>query len=361
MTFELARIGWGPFFEQQRAGISRELTIARIAAEHRGRYQLWSEQGEKMGRRAGRLFYRASRDIWDPDARGTPAVGDWVAARWPAAETSLAQVEHIFTRKTAFLRRAAGPTTVPQVVAANIDTVFVVCGLDGDFNVRRIERYLAQLADAGSQGALVLSKADLVDDGDAVRQQLAEGGIEAPIHVVSAPEQRGVDELSAYAGAGQTVAFVGSSGTGKSTLINALVGDDVQKVAAVREYDDRGRHTTRHRQLVPLPGGGLLLDTPGMRELQLWSSEAAIDEAFEDVAALADRCYFRDCEHEDEPECAVQAAIDAGELAEERLEHYLQLRDEQRERGKRADELARRRSKRAKVGARRRSDRRGKR
>jgi ribosome biogenesis GTPase len=354
---ELVRIGWGPFFEAQRAGISRELTIARIAAEHRGRYQLWSERGEKMARRAGRLFYRASREIWDPDARGTPAVGDWVAARWPAAETSLAQVEHIFTRKTAFLRRAAGPTTVPQVVAANIDTVFVVCGLDGDFNVRRIERYLAQLADAGSRGALVLTKADLVEDGDVVAEKLAEDGIEAPIHVVSAPAKLGVDALRAYAGEGQTMAFVGSSGTGKSTLINALVGEDVQKVAAVREYDDRGRHTTRHRQLIPLPDGGLLLDTPGMRELQLWSSEAAIDEAFDDVAALADRCYFRDCDHTDEPECAVVAAIDAGTLSEERLEHYQQLLDEQRERAQRAEEFARRRAKRAKVGARRRSDR----
>lgn len=366
MITEPKRLGWGPFFQKQLGGLSRpELVVARIAAEHRGRYVLWSERGETLARRAGRLYYRASRDIWDPDARGTPAVGDWVAARWPSGN-SLAQVEHLFTRRTAFLRRAAGVATEPQVVAANIDTVFVVCGLDGDFNVRRIERYLAQLAAAGSDGALILSKADLVADAETTAEKLRGAGIEAPIHVVSvvgdeegehASTHEGIEALRAYAGVGQTVAFVGSSGAGKSTLINALVGDAVQKVGEVRESDDRGRHTTRHRQLVPLPGGGLLLDTPGMRELSLWSSEAAIDEAFEDVAKAAEGCYFRDCGHEEEPECGVRAALDAGTLAHDRFEHYQRLVQEQRDQKERGEEAARRRAHRAKTGATRRSTR----
>ncbi len=355
--FDLVSLGWGPFFEGQRRGLSRDLIIARVAAEHRGRYQLWGDRGEKLARRAGRLFYRASRTIWDPDARGTPAVGDWVAARWPQAEASLAQVEHIFTRKTAFLRRASGPMSKPQVVASNIDTVFVVTGLDANYSVRRMERYLAQLADAGSQGVLVLSKADLVTDADSKAETLRAASITAPIHVVSVTDRRSLDALRGYTGVGETVAFVGSSGAGKSTLINALVGQDVQKVGAVREGDDRGRHTTRHRQLVRLPGGGLLLDTPGMRELQLWSSEAAIDEAFEDIAALAVRCRFRDCKHEDDPGCAICAAIADGSLAADRFEHYQRLVAEQRAQHERAAEFARKRAKRAKVGARRRATR----
>lgn len=352
MSYELEGLGFSPFFRDQIAKINRpELTIARIAAEHRGRYQLWSELGECMGRKAGRLYYQASRRYWDQHDKVNPAVGDWVAVRWPKRKTSLAQVEHIFTRRTVFLRRAAGPLTEPQVVAANIDTVFVVCGLDGDFNLRRIERYLAQLADTGSQAALILSKADLVDDAEEVAKEVIEAGVEAKIHIVSSKDESSIAALRAYLGQGLTVAFVGSSGTGKSTLINALVGEELQKVAAVREYDDRGRHTTRHRQLVLLEDGGLLLDTPGMRELQLWSSEAAIDEAFEDVTALAERCRFRDCKHQNEPGCAILEAIEDDELLEERFLHYQQLIDEDREQKEKAAEAARRRAHRAKSGA----------
>ncbi|MBW2732024.1 MAG: ribosome small subunit-dependent GTPase A [Deltaproteobacteria bacterium] len=345
--FDLQHLGWGPFFEEQCPMLpDARLTVARIAAAHRGRYELWSAKGSRMGRRTGRLRYAASEIIYDPDAKGTPAVGDWVGARWPENPDELASVEHLFTRRTAFLRRAAGFRSVPQVVAANINTVFVVCGLDGDFNERRIERYLTQLAESGAEPVLVLTKADLAADAEeraaAQREKL---GRAVYLTILKPGAEgaggEGIESLRAYTRIGHTVAFVGSSGAGKSSLVNALVGRDVQAVGEVRASDDHGRHTTVHRQLVELAGGGLLLDNPGIREIQLWGEHDGVDETFEDIAKLAGGCRFRDCQHADEPDCAVLAAVEDGTLTKERIEHYKALLAEQERQAKRRDEYAR--------------------
>jgi ribosome biogenesis GTPase len=344
----LESLGWCSFFAEQARHLPKWLTIARIAAEHRGRYELWAEQGEVMGRRAGRLRHRAREAFDDKLARAIPAVGDWVGVRWPKGD-GLAQVEHVFKRKTVFLRKAAGDRSVPQVLAANVDTMFVVVGLDGDFNVRRIERYLTQLGESGSAVVLVLNKADLVDEPEKDVALLREGGVFQPIYVASATEAEGVDALWALCRPGQTVAFVGSSGVGKSTLINTLLGEQVQKVGEVRESDDRGRHTTTHRQMLRLQDGGLLIDTPGIREVALWGSAAGIDEAFDDVLEVAVRCYFRDCRHQGEPECAVAEALEKGELDPERFEHYLALLAEQERQADRGEEFVRRESARART------------
>jgi len=213
-------------------------------------------------------------------------------------------------------------------VAANVDVVFLVSGLDHDFNVRRIERYLLAALEGGASPVVVLNKADLDRNIDEVREALGPVAGQVPVALVSARTGQGLDALRAHIGVGRTAAFLGSSGVGKSTLINRLIGRDVQRTADVRESDSKGRHTTTHRELVVLPGGGLLIDTPGMRELQLWDVSSGLDEAFDDVTAIGVDCRFRDCTHDTEPHCAVKAAVDEGRLSAERLANYQRLRRE---------------------------------
>jgi ribosome biogenesis GTPase len=231
------------------------------------------------------------------------------------------------------------------VIAANVDRVFVVCGLDADFNVRRIERYLARVWASGAQPAVVLNKADICDDLTGRVAEVEECCVGVPVHPVSALHSEGVEALRASIHDGLTVALVGSSGAGKSTLVNALLGEERMPTGAVRARDGRGRHVTTHRELVLLPGGGLLLDTPGMRELQLVDEEG-LGAVFGDIAALAARCRFRDCRHDTEPGCAVKAAAESGELAAERLEHYRKLEREARAYELRHDEHKRRQAER---------------
>ncbi len=321
--YEPSSLGFGPFFVSQlESGDGGDTVPARIAAEHRGAYEVWSRAGASPARLAGRL----RREL---EGRALPGVGDWVIlAGAPRADEPVV-IERVLERRTLFTRGAAGRAARVQVVAANVDLVFVVCGLDEDFNLRRLERYLARVGASGAEPVAILSKADLCAD---VADRVAElerrvGGV--PVLVTSALGREGLEAVRARVPAGATVALVGSSGAGKSTLVNALLGEERLPTGPIRASDGRGRHVTTHRQLVLLPGGGLLLDTPGMRELAL-SDEDGLDLAFADLTALAARCRYRDCRHEAEPGCAVRAAVESGALDPEQVEHHQQLAREAR-------------------------------
>ena len=258
IMYELSALGFGPFFEEQRQRWNEpDIIPARIAAEHRGGYEVWSAAGAGPARLTGKLRHRP------------PAVGDWVGLQAPPGPDHTAIIDRVFARRTVFTRGAAGREALAQIVAANVDVVFVVCGLDEDFNLHRIERYLARIWASGAAPALILNKADRCADA---RERLRE--VEArcagvPVHVASALHCEGLAAIRASIGHGVTAALVGSSGAGKSTLINALVGEPRMATGETRASDGRGCHITTHRQLVLLPDGGLVLDTPGMRELQL--------------------------------------------------------------------------------------------
>jgi len=338
-VYDLSALGFGPFFEQQLQSLNgRELTPARIAAEHRGAYEVWSQTGSGRAQLAGRLRLEL-------EEAGLPGVGDWVVVKDPPGPDRTAMIEGVLARRTVFTRGAAGREARAQVVAANVDLVFAVCGLDADFNVRRIERYLARIWASGAQPAVILNKADICDD---VAGRLAEvdshcAGV--PIYVTSALRREGIETVRACVRDGVTVALVGSSGAGKSTLVNALLGEERMPTGEVRARDGRGCHVTTHRQLVLIPGGGLLLDTPGMRELQL-VDEDGLGSVFRDIAALAGRCRYRDCRHDTEPGCAVKEAVVSGGLDADRLEHYRSLEREARAYELRQDEHRRRQAER---------------
>jgi ribosome biogenesis GTPase / thiamine phosphate phosphatase len=318
----LTSLGWStPFdrhFEQFRV---QGLIPARVAREDRQVYLVFSSQGELAAEVSGRLRHSAlSRADF-------PAVGDWVAIQ-PRLQERKATIQAVLPRKSAFSRKVAGKNTEEQVLAANIDTVFLVSGLDQDFEVRRIERYLTLAWECGANPVIVLNKVDLCP---AVERRVAEVETIAfgvPIHPISATEQQGIDALRPYLGVGRTVALMGSSGVGKSTLINSLLGVERQQVGAVREDDHRGRHTTTYRELVLLPAGGVLVDTPGMRELQMWGDSDNLSNTFEDIEELAAQCRFRDCRHEKEPGCAIRRALQNGTLEHARFQNYLKLQRE---------------------------------
>ncbi len=336
---ELSALGFGPFFEQQLQSTDGGNVIpARIAAEHRGAYEVWSNTGSGRAQLAGRLRLEL-------DDAGSPGVGDWVVVKDAPDSDHATLIERVLARRTVFTRGAAGREARAQVVAANVDLVFAVCGLDSDFNVRRIERYLARIWASGAQPAVILNKADLCDDLAGRVDDVESLCAGVPIHVTSALHSRGIETVRACIRDGMTVALVGSSGAGKSTLVNALLGEDRMRTGEVRAGDGRGCHITTHRQLVLLPGGGLLVDTPGMRELQL-VDEDGLDTVFGDIAALATSCRFRDCRHETEPGCAVKQAVASGELDAERLAHFRKLEREARAYELRNDERKRRQSER---------------
>jgi ribosome biogenesis GTPase / thiamine phosphate phosphatase len=275
----------------------------------------------KSGRRqSGLLFNRAL------NRSELPAVGDWVAVQPVGPGDGM--VHAVMPRRTVFSRRAAGDREEEQIIAANVDLILIVCGLDHDFNPRRIERYMALARESGAEAAIVLNKSDICV---AAEERVAEavrvsGG--TPVIAISARSGKGTDLIRGMIGYGTTVALTGSSGAGKSTLMNHLLGEDRQRVQEVRETDNRGRHTTTHRELVPLPGGGALIDSPGMRELQLWAGMESLDSAFDEIAALSARCRFRDCTHMVEIGCAVRGAVEGGELEPARWESYRKMRAE---------------------------------
>lgn len=332
----LQDLGWDDFFARAFEPYAAEgLVPGRVLAQI-GVYRVTTgdpESPELLADTAGRL--RRESESGD-----LPAVGDWVAVRLPGEEGGQGVIQAVLPRKSKFSRKAAGHRVAEQVVAANVDTVLLVTGLDGDFNPRRIERYLIAAWDSGARPVLVLNKADRAEDAEALRREVEAIALGVPVHLVSAKTGEGCDALAGYVAPGQTLGLLGSSGVGKSTLINRLLGREAQRTREVRESDDRGKHTTTHRELFFAPGGGLVLDTPGMREIQLWEGDGeGLAAAFADVEELAAACRFRDCQHAGEPGCAVEAALASGELAPERLESYRKLQAELRQIQIRQDEL----------------------
>ncbi len=332
--------GWASDFAESFARFlaSTEETApffaARVVSISRGVYLLAAAEGEIGARALKRV--RAS-------AAGTPAVGDWVVVEGASASGVDPRIVQVLDRRSRLSRKAAGARTQEQVVAANVDAVFLVMGLDGDFNPRRLERFVAMVRESGAAPVVVLTKADLCGDPEAGRARAERAAPGTTVVAVNARAGENLAPLAAHLAAGRTVAMVGSSGAGKSTLLNALCGEAVMRTAPVRESDDRGRHTTTHRRLVPLPGGGLLIDNPGIRELQLWADdEGSLEETFDDVEELALECRFRNCGHGQEPGCAVQAAIRDGSLDAARLRNYDGLREERRRLEQRRDEASRR-------------------
>jgi ribosome biogenesis GTPase len=298
------------------------LILARVATSQRDLYRLYSESGELDGEPSGALWHRT------PDRAAMPVVGDWVAARIVGPAQAI--VDAVLPRRTLFSRRAPGRREDQQPIAANIDVVFLVCGLDGDFNLRRLERYLALAAESGADPVIVLNKSDGCDDLAARIVETAGVAGATPIVACSARDGAGIDALDRFLAPGGSVALLGSSGVGKSTIVNRLLGEERFPTHDVRESDSRGRHTTTHRELVLLPRGGALIDTPGMRELQLWASQESVDATFDEIAELAGSCRFRDCQHRGELGCAVEAALARGEIAGDRIASYRKLQSEAR-------------------------------
>lgn len=343
---ELEALGWdrgrnAEFASHREAG----LMPGRVSLEHNHVYRVLTAEGELLAETAGRIKHQAG------GRSELPVVGDWVALRTGGAGAR-ATVAAILPRRSWFSRKAAGRGTEEQVIAANADGVLLVFGLDKPVNARAIERYLTLARRSSAAPVIVLNKCDLAEDvPSAVSEAVSVAG-GAPVHAVSTLAAPGVTELEQYVSSGRTLALLGPSGAGKSSIVNRLVGEERLPTGEVREWDRRGRHTSVHRELVLRAAGGLIIDTPGMRELQLWEAGDDLDTTFDDIAALAGGCKFRDCRHDAEPGCAVKAAVAAGSVDAARYEHYLKLSREHEATEKLRDERALREQKRlGKIGS----------
>lgn len=298
--------------------IEQGYTIGRVALEHKRMYRVWTENGEPLCEVSGKFSFLAS------GREDYPAVGDWVVLQERMNENR-GTIHAILPRKSKFSRKSAGLVTEEQIIAANVDTIFLVNSLNEDLNLRRLERYLLLTWESGANPVIILSKADLCENVKAKIQEVESVALGVPIIAISALENSGLENIQDYLQPGKTIALLGSSGVGKSTITNLLLGEQKQIVQEIRTGDDKGKHTTTHRELILLPNGTVLIDTPGMRELQLWESSDGISESFSDIEILTQLCRFRDCKHEKEPGCAVHRAIETGELSEERLYSYKKL------------------------------------
>ena len=330
---DLIALGWDDALAEQfephaRAG----LVPGRVAVQHRGAYDVLTAEGELRCDVAGRLYDEAASPA------DLPAVGDWVAVA-ARPEEAAGTVQAVLARRTKFSRKTAWQASEEQVLAANVDVALIVTSLNEDMNLRRLERYLTLAWESGATPVLVLTKADLADDVPAVVAEVESVAFGAAVHAISSVTGEGLDELRAHLRPGVTAALLGSSGVGKSTLVNTLVGEELLETREIRE-DGKGRHTTTRRELIQLPGGALVIDTPGMREVQLWIADDGLEEAFSDVTELFEHCRFSDCAHESEPGCAVKEAIANGTLAPERWESYLKLQRELAHLDRRLDKRA---------------------
>lgn len=337
----LAHLGWDDTFAEACKGVAADAEPARIAIEFNHIYRVWTAESEFEATASGRLKHRAAH------RSELPAVGDWVMVRRRRAEEQ-ATIVAVLPRRSWFSRKTAGTVTDEQIVASNVDVVFLAMALDADFSPRRLERYLLLALESGATPVVLLTKPDQSTSTAAQLSDVRAVSGGAPVHVVNPKSGEGIEPVAAYLTRGRTGALLGSSGVGKSTLINRLVGEDVQKTREVRAADSKGRHTTIHRELVRLPSGGLMIDTPGMRELQLWDVEEAVRESFDDIETLAEGCHFTNCQHAGEPRCAVKAASAEGRLDAARLDSYFRFQQE-------LVVLARQRDERAELDEKRRS------
>jgi ribosome biogenesis GTPase len=330
---ELKDLGWDSHFRLQFENIENKdsLEPARITQEHKGLYMMINPGGEYMAEISGRMRY-TTRGFSD-----FPAVGDWVLAKI-FAEEKKGIIRTLLERRNRFSRKAVLSGGMPdsqgkieeQVIAANINTVFIVTSMDSDFSPRRIERYMTSAYDSNINPVIVLNKADIAGDMEDYINHAESIAFGVPVIPVSGLTGTGIDNLRKFILPGETIVFLGSSGVGKSTIINNLTGTDRQKVNAVRETDHKGRHTTTTRELIILPDGGILIDTPGMREFQPWKSEKETGSAFKDIESFAEKCRYKNCGHESEPGCAVKEALNNGNLDSGRYNNYVQMKKEAR-------------------------------
>ncbi|TDL31497.1 ribosome small subunit-dependent GTPase A [Jeotgalibacillus sp. S-D1] len=317
---ELVKIGWNEDW-QSKAEDKSPLIPGRIIVEHKRLYRIFTSHGVLLGEVSGKFRHEAAvREDY-------PAVGDWVMVS-PYIDEEKAIIHHILPRTSKFSRKMAGETAGEQIVAVNVDVVFLVMAMNQDFNLRRLERYLLTAWESGANPVIILSKSDLCEDAAQKIQETESVAMGVPIIACSVVSEMGLDHLLTHINTGTTVAVMGSSGVGKSSIINYLLGEEKMVTNDIRLDDGKGKHTTTHRELFVLPDGGVIIDTPGMRELQLWESDDGIVQGFQDIEALAEECQFRDCLHENEPNCAVIRAIEDGTLPKERLSSYRKLQKE---------------------------------
>ncbi|QJB57046.1 ribosome small subunit-dependent GTPase A [Pseudodesulfovibrio sp. zrk46] len=320
--YSMEQLGWNAFFEDHFQPYKEQgLGVGRVLREVRHQYRIYTPQGIVDGDVSGHFQYTAI------DRADYPTVGDWVVIR---QHDDYALIEKVLPRTSAFSRNRAGTEVQEQVVAANIDYLCIVCGLDGgrNFNLRGIERYIAMTMEGGAKPVIVLNKSDLCADGELAMLQAQSVADAFPIHLVSALTHEGLEEFSMSFESGSTVAFAGHSGVGKSSLINTLLGRAELKTNSLRESDLRGRHTTTHKELFFLQSGAMVIDTPGMRELQLWGSQQSLNDTYSEIHEAAQRCRFNDCTHQNEPGCAVRELLIDGSVEMERYENYLDMRSE---------------------------------
>lgn len=317
----LQAYGWNQSWEELRSDLGlTDRVIGRVILEHKRLYRVITEQGEVLASVSGRMNYEVT------ERSHFPCVGDWVVMT--VTEDGKGLIHNILPRKSSFSRKSVGRIPEEQIVATNIDTVFLVLALNQDFNIRRLERYLVMVWESGANPVILLNKADLCEDLTVKQKEVELISLGVPIHIVSVETGMGLDLLQNYIHVGKTIALLGSSGVGKSSLVNRWLGKNKQITQTIRSGDDRGRHTTTYRELILLPQGGCMIDTPGMRELQLWEAPSGLNEAFADIEALGNLCKFTDCQHQKEQGCAVQQALREGKLDQERYQHFLKLQRE---------------------------------
>jgi len=341
----LIDLGWNENLEQELKTLDSDnkLLPCRVGMAHKNRYVLFSEKGELSGEVSGRFIHNTS---WRSDF---PSVGDWVAVSLPD-NSGLAIIQAVLPRKSYFSRKAvlsggnpdSGGKTDEQILAANIDTVFIVSGLDNEYNQRRLERYITSAWNSGANPVIILNKTDICENVGAIIKQTEAIAFGIPILTVSAMQKQGIEQIQEYLGEGKTAVFLGSSGVGKSTIINNLLGEERLKTSDVRAYDSKGRHTTTHREMFFLPQGGIVIDTPGMKGIKVWIDENGLSKTFADIEELSSQCRFKNCQHNREPGCAINQALEDGVLDPKRYQNYLKQQKEQKFMVMRKDEKTRR-------------------